>query len=1674
MRRVGMLRLRGTLLSSLVLLLPLLLPPDVRAAPDVLPRLVKSTVQEAREVRTVWTSEFGVSRPAGLAYVPRRGEFLVAESKARRTSILRLDLSADPLGRLRLPRLSSPSTLAFDPARQRLAGLQGPRAISAGLRDIGVERPGVTRRVLDGVGFRDPRATTFDPRSGEWFVLDAATDSVAVMHGIRSRASQRRTISIRALGIVAYGGVALNPSDGLLYVLASDRKIVYGLDRSGAIRKTYGLSSLDLREPVAMTFAQSADLTDDPSTQHLYIADAGDSSRLGGVTEVSFAIEAAAAAEVVTATHVQTIDTSAWNPAAPDPSGVVHLPGPDRLAVVDSEVDEVTGAGYHGVNLWVTRRNGTVTETGTTFPTFSKEPTGLGHDPETDTLFISDDSAKRIWMDTRGNDGLFGTADDVVTSIDAQAYGSGDTEDPEFDPVTGHLFFVDGVNREVYEIDPVNEVFGDADDVMTHFDVGQFGPTDWEGLGSDPSRGTLLVGARTKEIYEVTKSGALVRIIDASNIPDLRRISGLGMAPASDGSGRMNYWIVDRAVDNGADPNENDGKLFEISVSTPGEVPPSVTLTTPVDGSAVNGVVPIEAFATDNLGVTQVEFSIDGVSIGIDTNGTDGWSTAWNTSTAAEAPHAVTATATDTIGQTGSDTNTVTVDRTPPTVSISSPGQGEQVSGTVTLQADASDANGVTQVEFFVGTISIGLGTNGPNGWSIPWDTTGVADGDHVLSAVATDGAGNTTTSPQVTVSVDNAGEPPGATLTLAPIADTFVEDRNPDRNHGGDTTLQVDGSPQKQILMTFSVSGIGAGSVARATLSMDAVDGSRDGGTAHRVADTSWDEMSVTWNSAPAHDATPIGSFGRVSPGNRYAMDVTAIIGGDGAYSIKLVSGHRNGADYVSREGTPGLGPRLEIELLAPADTLPPSTSIAQPLAGSTVSDVTSVDVDATDDVGVVSVDVLVDGASVGSDTSEPYSVAWDTRTATNGDHELVAVALDAAGNPGTSDPVTVTVDNAPDTTPPDPPTNLVATPVSGSRVDLSWDAAADDVGVVSYSVLRDGIEIDTSVLTTYSDATVEPVTSYVYEVTASDAAGNVSDPSAPANVTTPPPDPTSFVFAAGGDHGANANTDASLAQLDASGADFYLALGDLDYNQTATDEAWCDYVKAGLPTLGPTFPFQLVAGNHEEEGSPTGYILNHAACLPDRMGSTPGPGSMYGVEYYFDHPQATPLMRVVMIAPDLTVEGVYHDYAVGTARYQWLAGVIDDARTAGIPWVVVGMHKNCLTAGVKSCEIGADLMNLLVDKKVDLVLQGHDHNYQRGKQLALDASCPGIVVDGYDPDCVVDDGVDDVYAKGAGTVLTIAGAFGQGGYQVSPADAEAPYFSESDDTTNGFVRFAVTDNRIDATFVPSVGSFTDSFSIQSGAIPSADRTPPSVPMDLSASAPVADRVDLSWSPSTDGTGVAGYLVYRDGAYLASSSTTSYSDTSVIADTAYSYSVVALDLANNPSGPSDPANVTTPSGGGTGPLTFLAFADARIQEGAPDNNYGSLTAIAVDASPVQHSLLRFEVAGVGSSTVISAKLRLYNVNRSNSGGEFFLAEHSTWDESTVTWNTAPQALPPMVASLGAVEVGNWYEVDLTSAIGGDGIYTIRVQSSSSNGADYASKEGSPATVPQLVIGLAG
>jgi hypothetical protein len=93
-------------------------------------------------------------------------------------------------------------------------------------------------------------------------------------------------------------------------------------------------------------------------------------------------------------------------------------------------------------------------------------------------------------------------------------------------------------------------------------------------------------------------------------------------------------------------------------------------------------------------------------------------------------------------------------------------------------------------------------------------------------------------------------------------------------------------------------------------------------------------------------------------------------------------------------------------------------------------------------------------------------------------------------------------------------------------------------------------------------------------------------------------------------------------------------------------------------------------------------------------------------------------------------------------------------------------------------------------------------------------------------------------------------------------------------------------------------------------------------------------------------------------------------------------------------------------------------------------------------------------------------------VGASDTGGVFSTTADAGWTETGVTWDTAPAVVGPPVATLGPVATNTWYEVDLTSLVRRDGVYSLRVTTPSTDGAKWRSKDADPGVTPQLVVTL--
>jgi poly(hydroxyalkanoate) depolymerase family esterase len=143
-------------------------------------------------------------------------------------------------------------------------------------------------------------------------------------------------------------------------------------------------------------------------------------------------------------------------------------------------------------------------------------------------------------------------------------------------------------------------------------------------------------------------------------------------------------------------------------------------------------------------------------------------------------------------------------------------------------------------------------------------------------------------------------------------------------------------------------------------------------------------------------------------------------------------------------------------------SDSVAPSVTLSAPANGASVSGTVNLNASASDNVGVVRVEFLIDGALVGSDASAPYAYSWDSSSAANGQRLLQARAVDAAGNVGSSAAITVTVSGGiEDTTPPSVNLGFPGNGASVSGTITLSAIASDDVGVASVEFFVDGASL-------------------------------------------------------------------------------------------------------------------------------------------------------------------------------------------------------------------------------------------------------------------------------------------------------------------------------------------------------------------------------------------------------------------------------------------------------------------------------------------------------------------------------------------------------------------------------------------------------------------------------------
>ncbi len=447
---------------------------------------------------------------------------------------------------------------------------------------------------------------------------------------------------------------------------------------------------------------------------------------------------------------------------------------------------------------------------------------------------------------------------------------------------------------------------------------------------------------------------------------------------------------------------------------------PGVSISSPLNGASVSGTVKVTASATDNVGVSKVEFSIDNVLVGTDT--ASPFEYVWNTATATNGTHTLKAKAHDAAGNTATSTTlSVTVsggisDTTAPTVAITFPTGGATVAGAIDIAATASDDIGVTKVEFLIDGVVVGQGVSaqqaGP--YEFNWNTTPYTTGLHTLQARAYDAAGNNATSPSVSVTVDQSS---------VRFTERFSS-AGPDNAGWSLTEWALNGSDQSGVTGSQSIHGaaLPAFNTVTRTASVSVTLAANPRLTYWRKLDLYGANTSasaafkviVNDGIETVVDSVTKSGLGTLAESNwTQRADINLSAYANKTVTLKFVVTATDTGSNTSRakawvDGIT-VGPPSDS-----ADTTPPTVNLTAPATGATVSGTVDMTASASDGVGVRKVEFYIDGVLADTDTEPPYAFTWDTSGVANGGHSLLAKAYDAASNVGTDNDTTVTVSNS------------------------------------------------------------------------------------------------------------------------------------------------------------------------------------------------------------------------------------------------------------------------------------------------------------------------------------------------------------------------------------------------------------------------------------------------------------------------------------------------------------------------------------------------------------------------------------------------------------------------------------------------------------------------------------
>jgi fibronectin type 3 domain-containing protein len=395
--------------------------------------------------------------------------------------------------------------------------------------------------------------------------------------------------------------------------------------------------------------------------------------------------------------------------------------------------------------------------------------------------------------------------------------------------------------------------------------------------------------------------------------------------------------------------------------------------------------------------------------------------------------------------------------------------------------------------------------------------------------------------------------------------------------------------------------------------------------------------------------------------------------------------------------------------------------------------------------------------------------------------------------------------------------------------------------------------------------------------------------------------------VLAVGGDIACTPGTapSATHCQQGATGdavaginPDYVLPLGDSQYDNGTDAEYAGSYSKTVWGTdKGISRP---AAGNHE-------YRTAGATPYYNYFGANAGDPAKGYYSWNITGPNNSFTWHMIALNSECAQLGggsISQGCGVGSSQETWLkADLAANKNVCTIAYWHRPRFSSSTTTPSSTTYVA--FWNDLYAAGADIVLNGHAHDYERFNPQTSSGAADG--------------------AKGLREFVV-----GTGGKDFHTMGAPIANSASVNSSAFGIVKLTLHAASYDWQFIAASGfSFNDSGSASCHSAPSADSTPPTAPIGLTASAGSANQVSLSWNASTDNVGVKNYNIYRGSSgatptLLTTTTTnaTTYTDTTVTGSTPYTYQVQAIDAAGNLSQLSSVASVTTPPTADTTPPT--------------------------------------------------------------------------------------------------------------------------------------------------------